>query len=62
MSTSLGLIQTRSFPVIVRIADAMTKSAGVALIGSEKISGGYCTAIVRGGIADVRIPLKRGLK
>lgn len=49
MSTSLGLIQTRSFPVIVRIADAMTKSAGVTLIGFEKTSGGYCTAIVRGG-------------
>jgi len=62
MSTSLGLIQTRSFPVIVRIADAMTKSAGVTLIGFEKISGGYCTAIVRGGIADVRIAIEEGIE
>jgi carbon dioxide concentrating mechanism protein CcmO len=62
MSTSLGLIQTRSFPVIVRIADAMTKSAGVTLIGFEKISGGYCTAIVRGNIADVRIAIEEGIE
>ncbi|MEN9226553.1 MAG: BMC domain-containing protein [Thermostichus sp. HHBFW_bins_43] len=62
MSTSLGLIQTRSFPVIVRIADAMTKSAGVMLIGFEKTSGGYCTAIVRGGIADVRIAIEEGIE
>ncbi|MGY2836297.1 carbon dioxide-concentrating mechanism protein CcmK [Thermostichus sp. MS-CIW-41] len=62
MSTSLGLIQTRSFPVIVRIADAMTKSAGVTLIGFEKTSGGYCTAIVRGGIADVRIAIEEGIE
>ncbi|MFS8886259.1 carbon dioxide-concentrating mechanism protein CcmK [Synechococcus sp. H70.2] len=62
MSTALGLIQTRSFPVIVRIADAMTKSAGVTLIGFEKISGGYCTAIVRGNIADVRIAIEEGIE
>ncbi len=62
MSTALGLIQTRSFPVIVRIADAMTKSSGVTLIGFEKISGGYCTAIVRGGIADVRIAIEEGIE
>jgi carbon dioxide concentrating mechanism protein CcmO len=62
MSTSLGLIQTRSFPVIVRVADAMTKSAGVTLIGFEKISGGYCTAIVRGNIADVRIAIEEGIE
>jgi len=46
----------------VRIADAMTKSAGVTLIGFEKTSGGYCTAIVRGGIADVRIAIEEGIE
>jgi carbon dioxide concentrating mechanism protein CcmO len=49
MSTSLGLIQTRSFPVIVRIADAMTKSAGVTLIGFEKTSGGLLHSHCAGG-------------
>jgi carbon dioxide concentrating mechanism protein CcmO len=40
----------------------MTKSAGVTLIGFEKISGGYCTAIVRGNIADVRIAIEEGIE
>ncbi|NJK62589.1 MAG: BMC domain-containing protein [Synechococcaceae cyanobacterium SM2_3_1] len=59
-SSSLGLIETRSFPVIVRIADAMLKSSGVSLVGFEKTHGGYCTAVVRGGIADVRIAIEAG--
>lgn len=61
-STSLGLIETQSFPVIVKIADAMLKSSGVSLIGFEKVSGGYCTAVVRGGIADVRIAIDAGVE
>jgi carbon dioxide concentrating mechanism protein CcmO len=60
MQTSLGLIQTQSFPVIVQIADGMLKSSGVSLVGFEKIQGGYCTAIVRGGVADVRIAVEAG--
>ncbi|MDX2273684.1 MAG: BMC domain-containing protein [Cyanobacteriota bacterium] len=62
METSLGLIETRSFPVIVRIADVMLKSSGVSLIGFEKISGGHCTAVVRGGVADVRIAIEEGIE
>ncbi len=58
--SSLGLIETRSFPVIVRIADGMLKSSGVSLIGFEKTQSGYCTAVVRGGIADVRIAIEAG--
>ncbi len=61
-NTSLGLIETQSFPVIVKIADAMLKSSGVSLIGFEKVSGGYCTAVVRGGIADVRIAIDAGVE
>jgi carbon dioxide concentrating mechanism protein CcmO len=34
----------------------------VTLIGFEKTSGGYCTAIVRGGIADVRIAIEEGIE
>ncbi|MGF1575554.1 MAG: BMC domain-containing protein [Cyanophyceae cyanobacterium] len=61
-NTSLGLIETQSFPVIVKIADAMLKSSGVSLIGFEKTQGGYCTAVVRGGIADVRIAIDAGVE
>lgn len=58
--TALGLVSTRSFPAIVGTADMMLKSAGVTLVGYEKIGSGYCTAIVRGKIADVRIAVEAG--
>ncbi|MEP0879480.1 BMC domain-containing protein [Funiculus sociatus GB2-M2] len=58
--TALGMVSTRSFPAIVGTADMMLKSAGVTLIGFEKIGSGYCTAIVRGRIADVRLAVEAG--
>jgi carbon dioxide concentrating mechanism protein CcmO len=60
--TALGLVSTRSFPAIVGTADMMLKSAGVHLVGYEKIGGGHCTAIVRGGIADVRLAVEAGVQ
>ena len=60
--SALGLVSTNSFPAIVGTADMMLKSAGVVFVGYEKIGGGYCTAIVRGGIADVRLAVEEGAK
>jgi carbon dioxide concentrating mechanism protein CcmO len=58
--TALGLISTQSFPAIVGTADMMLKSSGVVLVGYEKTGGGYCTAVVRGGISDVRLAIDIG--
>ncbi len=60
--TSLGLVSTLSFPVIVSTADAMLKAAGVTLVGYEKIGSGHCTAIVRGAMAEVRIAVNAGVE
>lgn len=60
--TALGLVSTKSFPAIVGTADMMLKSAGVHLVGYEKIGSGHCTAIVRGGIADVRLAVEAGVQ
>lgn len=57
---ALGLVSTRSFPAIVGTADMMLKSAGVTLVGYEKTGSGYCTAIVRGKTADVRLAVEAG--
>lgn len=57
---ALGLVSTRSFPAIVGTADMMLKSAGVTLVGYEKIGSGHCTAIVRGRISDVRLAVEKG--
>lgn len=60
--SSLGLVSTLSFPVIVSTADAMLKASGVTLIGYEKIGSGQCTAIVRGAMAEVRIAVQVGVE
>ncbi|AGY56906.1 carbon dioxide-concentrating mechanism protein CcmK [Gloeobacter kilaueensis] len=57
---ALGLITCRSFPAIVGTADMMLKAARVYLLGYEKIGSGYCTAVIRGGLADVRIAMQTG--
>ncbi|PSB03977.1 BMC domain-containing protein [Merismopedia glauca] len=59
---ALGLISTGSFPAIVATADMMLKTSGVKLIGYEKIGSGHCTAVVRGGIADVRLAITEGIQ
>lgn len=59
---ALGMVSTVSFPAVVGTADAMLKAADVLLVGYEKTGGGHCTAIVRGGIADVRMAVEAGVK
>lgn len=58
---ALGLVSAESFPAIIGIADAMTKAAEVFLVGYEKTGGGLCTAVVRGGVADVRMAVEAGV-
>lgn len=60
--TSLGMVSTLSFPVIVSTADAMLKASSVTLVGYEKIGSGHCTAIVRGAFAEVRIAVQTGVE
>jgi len=57
---ALGMIETRGFAAMVEAADAMVKAANVELVGSEKIGGGFITAIVRGDVAAVRAAVDAG--
>ncbi|HEY9881351.1 MAG TPA: BMC domain-containing protein [Leptolyngbyaceae cyanobacterium] len=59
---ALGLVSTESFPAVVGTADAMLKSADVFLVGYEKTGSGQCTAVVRGGVADVRMAVEVGVE
>jgi carbon dioxide concentrating mechanism protein CcmO len=40
----------------------MLKSSQVTLVGYEKIGSGYCTAVVRGKVADVRLAVEEGAR
>lgn len=59
---ALGLVSTESFPAIIGTADAMLKAADVFLVGYEKTGKGQCTAIVRGGVANVRMAVEAGVR
>lgn len=59
---ALGMVSTESFPAIIGTADAMLKAADVLLVGYEKTGSGHCTAIVRGGVADVRMAVAAGVQ
>ncbi|ASC70707.1 Carbon dioxide-concentrating mechanism protein CcmK [Halomicronema hongdechloris C2206] len=59
---ALGMVSTESFPAIIGTADAMLKAADVFLVGYEKTGSGQCTAIVRGGVANVRMAVEAGIE
>ena len=60
MGEALGMIETRGFVGMVEASDAMVKAAKVALVGYEKVGGGYVTAIVRGDVAAVKAAVDAG--
>jgi carbon dioxide concentrating mechanism protein CcmO len=58
---AIGLLETKGFPAMVGACDAMLKSAEVHLAGYETTGAGYCTAIVRGAVADVAVAIEAGM-
>ena len=42
---ALGMVETRGLTAAIEAADAMTKSAEVSLIGTEKIGSGLVTVM-----------------
>ena len=43
---ALGMVETRGLTAAIEAADAMTKAAEVALVGTEKIGSGLVTTHV----------------
>lgn len=60
MSQALGLVETKGLVGAIEAADAMTKSANVTLIGSEKIGSGLVTVMVRGDVGAVKAAVDAG--
>ena len=57
---ALGMIETRGLAPAIEAADAMTKSANVALVGYEKIGSGLVTVMVRGDVGAVKAATDAG--
>ena len=57
---ALGMIETRGLTAAIEAADAMTQSAEVTLIGTEKIGSGLVTVMVRGDVGAVKAATEAG--
>ena len=57
---ALGMIETRGLTAAIEAADAMTKSAEVTLVGTEKIGSGLVTVMVRGDVGAVKAATEVG--
>ena len=57
---ALGMVETRGLTAAIEAADAMTKSAEVTLVGTEKIGSGLVTVMVRGDVVAVKAAVEAG--
>jgi ethanolamine utilization protein EutM len=57
---ALGLVETKGLIGSIEAADAMVKTANVALIGKEYIGAGYVTVMVRGDVGAVKAATDAG--
>ena len=57
---ALGMIETRGLVGMIEAADAMLKSANIALVGQIQIGGAYITTVVRGDVGSVRAAVDAG--
>jgi microcompartment protein CcmL/EutN len=57
---AIGLIETKGLVGMVEACDAMCKAAGVALVKTVQIGGGFVTAIVKGDVGSVRAAVDAG--
>lgn len=57
---ALGMVETRGLVAAIEAADAMCKSANVALVGTEKIGSGLVTVMVRGDVGAVKSAVEAG--
>ncbi len=57
---ALGMVETKGLVAAIEAADAMVKSANVALVGYEKIGSGMVTVMVRGDVGAVKAATDAG--
>ena len=57
---ALGMVETKGLVGAIEAADAMVKSANVALVGYEKIGSGLVTVMVRGDVGAVKAAVESG--
>jgi microcompartment protein CcmL/EutN len=57
---ALGLIETQGFTAVFEAIDSACKAANVAVVGKEKLGGGYITVVIKGDVAAVKAAVEAG--
>ena len=57
---AIGFIETQGFTAVFEAIDTACKTAGVEVIGKEKLGGGYVTVVVKGDVAAVKAAIDAG--
>jgi microcompartment protein CcmL/EutN len=57
---ALGFIETQGFTAVFAAIDSACKAANVAVVGKEKLGGGYVTIVIRGDVAAVKTAVETG--
>jgi microcompartment protein CcmL/EutN len=59
-SFALGFIETQGFTAVFEAVDTACKTAGVEVVGKEKLGGGYVTIVLKGDVAAVKAAIDAG--
>lgn len=62
MGDALGLIETKGMVTCVEAVDAMSKAAGIELLGYENVGSGMVTAMVKGDVGAVKTAVEVGVQ
>ncbi len=57
---ALGFIETQGFTAVFEAIDTACKTAGVEVVGKEKLGGGYVTVVIQGDVAAVNAAIDAG--
>ena len=57
---ALGFIETQGFTAVFDAIDTACKTAGVEVVGKEKLGGGFVTVVIRGDVAAVTTAIEAG--
>ena len=57
---AIGFIETQGFTAVFEAIDTACKTAGVEVIGKEKLGGGFVTVVIKGDVAAVNAAIDAG--
>jgi microcompartment protein CcmL/EutN len=61
MPMAVGSIETKGFPAVLAVADAMVKAGRVTLVGYIRVGSARFTVTIRGDVSEVKASIEAGI-